>query len=748
MAYVVALVSAWLVFSAATALRPGRRGIFAALAFPVGWAAGELAVQALVVEAALVGLLRWWGWPRTAWLGWLVTALALCVAFENLALIAISFAARSVVRRAMAKSAPPAPHAARAARGPLRVLVAYGAADPACTRARCELVRNVGYGPEARAPPRRVARAPHRRRRPGDLLRPRRGVDLRRQARAGASDAARVRGARLGRRRVQLPPRAASPLARPDRGRHAHPRRGSSATSPTTAATRTASSSSGGSAGGHLAALVALAPDDPAWRPADLGDVEDWSVRGAMPFYGVLEMTGDEEHWHGLGRGLRSLLETRVVQPALRGPRGPLPRAVALRAHHARRAAVPGGPGRERHPGRRQRRARLRRRAFARGALAPIYYVELPFTQHAFDMTASPRTSATTRAAVAFASSVDRTRARRSRRRWCADYQVPPTELLVEVDAGEWVGATEVARATRAVHRGDVGQPVLGRQLDDAANDERRARVASTTSRAAASRTRDAWRATRGALARRAGLRALRGVDVEFVRAPGARLGPVRLSTRSTPRTRCSCARRDRRRARLGARGSRRRPARRSSTSPARDAARGREVALRRAHRRRVRPAGPATTQVADLGALGDLGGALRAAHRLEDLADRARRAAAAAPRRRRARRRVGQGARCTEPSCHQCQTSSVDEGQRPGRAVAGGPRARGRAWRAPSGSGASSRRRRRGSSPARRSRRRTTRRTTRCARGPARSRTLEGRRGLGDELRRAARAGRGRAAR
>ena len=32
------------------------------------------------------------------------------------------------------------------------------------------------------------------------------------------------------------------------------------------------------------------------------------------PFYGVLEMTGDEAHWRGLGRGLRRLLEHRVVQ--------------------------------------------------------------------------------------------------------------------------------------------------------------------------------------------------------------------------------------------------------------------------------------------------------------------------------------------------------------------------------------------------------------------------------------------------
>ena len=42
MAYFVAIASLFLAVSAGTALRPGRRGIFAALAHPVGWAAGEL----------------------------------------------------------------------------------------------------------------------------------------------------------------------------------------------------------------------------------------------------------------------------------------------------------------------------------------------------------------------------------------------------------------------------------------------------------------------------------------------------------------------------------------------------------------------------------------------------------------------------------------------------------------------------------------------------------------------------------
>ena len=67
----------FLVLSAATALRPGRRGLYAALAYPVGWAAGELAGQAIFLEAVLLGLLWWWGWPTTAWLGSLVVVLAI-----------------------------------------------------------------------------------------------------------------------------------------------------------------------------------------------------------------------------------------------------------------------------------------------------------------------------------------------------------------------------------------------------------------------------------------------------------------------------------------------------------------------------------------------------------------------------------------------------------------------------------------------------------------------------------------------
>ena len=81
---------------------------------------------------------------------------------------------------------------------------------------------------------------------------------------------------------------------------------------------------------------------------------------------------------------------------------------------------------------------------FRRVAFAPIYYVELPFTQHSFDITASPRTSATTRAAVAFAESVVGHRSPLSAQ-LIANYQVPPTELSVEVE-GEWRDARDLAR--------------------------------------------------------------------------------------------------------------------------------------------------------------------------------------------------------------------------------------------------------------------------------------------------------------
>jgi hypothetical protein len=199
--------------------------------------------------------------------------------------------------------------------------------------------------------------------------------------------------------------------------------------------------------------------------------ITDWSVRGCISFYGVLEMTGDETHWHGLGKGLLILLEGRVVQQSL-SEHQDLYRAMSplekIDVDSPPFLVVQGSND------------TLVDVDVARGfverfraiALAPIYYVELPFTQHAFDITASPRTSATTRAAVAFATSITRPRPSLTNL-LVHGYQSPPTQLLVEVSPGEWVSAVDAV--------GDLGpfSVVTGdnpfsQHLDDAANSRRR----------------------------------------------------------------------------------------------------------------------------------------------------------------------------------------------------------------------------------------------------------------------------------
>jgi hypothetical protein len=81
---------------------------------------------------------------------------------------------------------------------------------------------------------------------------------------------------------------------------------------------------------------------------------------------------------------------------------------------------------------------------FRRRALAPIYYVELPLTQHAFDHTASPRTSSMIRAVVAFAESVAQAR-RPLTQELIASYQSPPVEVMVHENVAGWEPARDVA---------------------------------------------------------------------------------------------------------------------------------------------------------------------------------------------------------------------------------------------------------------------------------------------------------------
>lgn len=440
-AYYAVLVTAWMLLSASTALRPGRRGIFAALAYPVGWAAGELPAQAIVIQGGLLGLLWWWGWPRTHWLSVVIGVLAGLVIIENIVLVLIAFYSRRIVRKAMANS-PRRPLEIPRPRDDFFGTWWRTALQIPYHPRGMQLITDIAYGP---------------------LERNRLDVWRMSTTPMNAPVIFYIHGGAwtFGNKREQGRPMLHEFVTRgwiavacnyrlaP---KHPWPAQIEDVTRAFGWVKKYVANYggdpdrvvvAGGSAGGHLAALLSLSADDPTWRPADMQGVSDWSTRGCMPFYGVLEMTGDEEHWHGLGRGLRILLEGRVVQTPY-GENENLYRQMSP-LHRIHVAAPPffvvqGGNDTLVDVN----VARGFVQAFTRIALAPIYHVELPFTQHAFDVTASPRTSATTRAAVAFATSVNQPR-RALSPTLVARFQSPPTQLLVELSPGQWVGAQEAA---------------------------------------------------------------------------------------------------------------------------------------------------------------------------------------------------------------------------------------------------------------------------------------------------------------
>lgn len=71
----------------------------------------------------------------------------------------------------------------------------------------------------------------------------------------------------------------------------------------------------GGSAGGHLSSLVALSANFPEFQPG--AEDRDTSVQGAIPFYGVYDLTDSHNLNHN--DGLAEILENSILKLGLRG---------------------------------------------------------------------------------------------------------------------------------------------------------------------------------------------------------------------------------------------------------------------------------------------------------------------------------------------------------------------------------------------------------------------------------------------
>ena len=142
----------------------------------------------------------------------------------------------------------------------------------------------------------------------------------------------------------------------------------------------------GGSAGGHLAALLALTPNDPEYQPGF--EAVDTRVRACVPFYGVMDFADRNGVYPN--DGLRALLEKKVMK----GSREEIPedwdRASPIM--RVRSDAPPffvvHGDSDSLVP---VEDARQFVRALREKAESPVAYAEIPGAQHAFEMFPSLR---------------------------------------------------------------------------------------------------------------------------------------------------------------------------------------------------------------------------------------------------------------------------------------------------------------------------------------------------------------------
>jgi acetyl esterase/lipase len=159
----------------------------------------------------------------------------------------------------------------------------------------------------------------------------------------------------------------------------------------------------GGSAGGHLCSLAALTPNEPEYQPGFEGI--DTRVQGCMPFYGVFDFTGEQEHWPhpGLSRTLERVVlkRTRADDPEAFRRASPLHRVHPgappfLVIHGTADSLVPVEESRVFH------------RALAEATGGRSALAEIPGAQHAFELFPSLRTESVRGAVGRFLDRIQR----------------------------------------------------------------------------------------------------------------------------------------------------------------------------------------------------------------------------------------------------------------------------------------------------------------------------------------------------
>lgn len=391
------------VLGVANAYRPLRREPLSVVSFFAGWLVGELAIQNIVWEAVVTVVFGVFG-AFTAWPGYLGLALA-AVGWVGLVGLAVGARRdRRVVADALARDLAGLPTAPVALPAPqwgswwrtLRAVSPWGR--------HCRVVKNVDYwGDRARR---------HRL----DVVTPRSGA-------AGAPVMVYVHGGGwvIGDKREQGKPMMNELVARGWVCVTINYRLSPKATWPdhivdckrAIAWVREHIAEyggdpsfvavSGGSAGGHLCSLAALSAGDPEWQPGF--ESADTSVDACVPFYGVTDMTGDPSTSGKFGPGLLEMLERLVMKvKAAEDPQVFRRASPTLRVHAgAPPFFVLQGANDSLVP---VEVARQFVDALRAVSAAPVAYTELPLAQHAFDVLASPRCSATTAGVIAFLDAV------------------------------------------------------------------------------------------------------------------------------------------------------------------------------------------------------------------------------------------------------------------------------------------------------------------------------------------------------